>query len=128
MKVLKILFLSFIFINCMGKWFRSEGSFQSAITLENNEVMFFGTIENRDSRYTPYLVDNFKDMLQSQIIELGYNIYDLPHIKEKEDIEKNVEKIEPKDQNKVTLSEGINRLFLNPKVNSFLMEIGRAHV
>ncbi len=107
-------------MNCgIGKLFRSSGTYQSALaTKAKKSILLFGKIENRDSRYTPYLVDNFRDMLQTQIIELGIEIYDKGS---KPSRNATIPSVEPQETQKefkpLSLSEGLNTILLKSSIN-----------
>ncbi|BDA77826.1 hypothetical protein LPTSP3_g07560 [Leptospira kobayashii] len=107
-----------MFNGCLfGKYFKSSGTYQSAIANSSKKnLLFFGKIENRDSRYTPFLVENFKDMLQTQIIESGIQIFDIIHVDEPK---KEEPVVSVDGENKpISLSEGLNAILLKSAISN----------
>ncbi|WP_425529263.1 lipoprotein [Leptospira stimsonii] len=64
------------------KLLRSSGSYQVAVMRpEGKSSVAIGKIASRDARFAPYLIDNFKDMLQLQLIDEGYVLKEIPNEK-----------------------------------------------
>lgn len=85
MKLIRIISISIligILLPACGfsKWlFRSSGTYQVAIAEEKAKyTLVVGKIVSRDSRYSPFLIDNFKDMLQLQLMDTGYIVKEIP--------------------------------------------------
>ncbi|UOG40008.1 lipoprotein (plasmid) [Leptospira noguchii] len=81
-----IVFLLFstILYSCsaISKLFRSSGSYQVYVMKsEENTSLALGKIVSRDARFSPFLMENFKDMLQLQLMAEGYSIKEMPEEK-----------------------------------------------
>ncbi|ALE40421.1 lipoprotein [Leptospira interrogans] len=79
-----LLLFSTIFCNCsaISKLFRSSGSYQVYVMKsEENISLALGKVVSRDARFSPFLMENFKDMLQLQLMAEGYSIKEMPEEK-----------------------------------------------
>ncbi len=75
------LLLIIMFSSCstLSKIFRSSGNYNVSIADGNRKsIVSIGRIANRDARYAPFLIDNFRDMLLLQLIDEGYSIKEVP--------------------------------------------------
>ncbi|MBM9576367.1 lipoprotein [Leptospira sp. 201903070] len=80
--IIRALILSSILwstVSCgILKFFKSSGSYHVAIMkTQGKSSIAIGKIASRDARFAPYLIDNFKDMLQLQLIDEGYNLKEI---------------------------------------------------
>ncbi|AXR60323.1 lipoprotein [Leptospira mayottensis] len=76
-----LLLLSMFFCGCttIAKLFRSSGSYQVYVMKsEENSSLAIGKIVGRDARFSPYLMENFKDMLQLHLMAEGYSVKEMP--------------------------------------------------
>ncbi|MGJ4754343.1 lipoprotein [Leptospira kmetyi] len=90
-KILNILILLSVFSNIsfcgISKFFKSSGSYHVAIMKpDGKSTLAIGKIASRDARFAPYLIDNFKDMLQLQLIDEGYSLKEIPSERKKKSI------------------------------------------
>ncbi|AVV79773.1 lipoprotein [Leptospira santarosai] len=79
-----LLLLSTFFCDCttIVKLFRSSGSYQVYVMKsEENSSLAIGKIVSRDARFSPYLMENFKDMLQLHLMAEGYSVKEMPEEK-----------------------------------------------
>ncbi|WP_061215584.1 lipoprotein [Leptospira santarosai] len=79
-----LLLLSTFFCGCttIVKLFRSSGSYQVYVmNSEENSSLAIGKIVSRDARFSPYLMENFKDMLQLHLMAEGYSVKEMPEEK-----------------------------------------------
>ncbi|RHX85453.1 lipoprotein [Leptospira stimsonii] len=81
--LIRLFILSFILWSCVScgimKLFRSSGSYHVAVMKsEGKPSVAVGKIASRDARFSPYLIDNFKDMFQLQLIDKGYILKEIP--------------------------------------------------
>ncbi|MDI7164545.1 lipoprotein [Leptospira santarosai] len=79
-----LLLLSTFFCGCttIVKLFRSSGSYQVYVMKsEENSSLAIGKIVSRDARFSPYLMENFKDMLQLHLMAEGYSVKEMPEEK-----------------------------------------------
>ncbi|WP_061224699.1 lipoprotein [Leptospira weilii] len=79
-----LLLLSMFFCSCttIAKLFRSSGSYQVYVMKsEENSSLAIGKIVSRDARFSPYLMENFKDMLQLHLMAEGYSVKEMPEEK-----------------------------------------------
>ncbi len=71
-------FIQFFGCSSISKLFRSSGKIQMAMVKTGSpKTITIGAIENRDFRYSPHLIKNFHDMLQFQLISLGFQVSEL---------------------------------------------------
>ncbi|EMJ95727.1 lipoprotein [Leptospira alstonii] len=79
-----LLSLAAVFWDCstISKLFRSAGSYQVYVMKsEENFPLAIGKIVSRDARFSPYLMENFKDMLQLHFMAEGYSVKEMPEEK-----------------------------------------------
>lgn len=79
-----LLLFSTVLCNCsaISKLFRSSGSYQVYVMKsEENISLALGKVVSRDARFSPFLMENFKDMLQLQLMAEGYSIKEMPEEK-----------------------------------------------
>ncbi|MCH1911672.1 lipoprotein [Leptospira noguchii] len=98
-----IVFLLFstILYNCsaISKLFRSSGSYQVYVMKsEENTSLALGKIVSRDARFSPYLMENFKDMLQLQLMAEGYSIKEMPEEKSLRKLISNSESVDSNEK------------------------------
>ncbi|MEM7181063.1 MAG: hypothetical protein AAF518_09130 [Spirochaetota bacterium] len=68
--------LSLSFFSC--SWFRPDGEILGASAKSNiKSIIAIGVIENRDYRFTTYVIKNFHDMLEFQFVKNGYQLLEL---------------------------------------------------
>lgn len=74
-----VVFCVLLFPNCgITKIFRSSGSLQvTAVRQDSKKILAIGIIENRDARFSPFLIKNFSDMLQFHLIDLGFQFIEI---------------------------------------------------
>ncbi|EKR73433.1 lipoprotein [Leptospira noguchii] len=98
-----IVFLLFstILYNCsaISKLFRSSGSYQVYVMKsEENTSLALGKIVSRDARFSPFLMENFKDMLQLQLMAEGYSIKEMPEEKSLRKLISNSESVDSNEK------------------------------
>ncbi|EMN02931.1 hypothetical protein LEP1GSC021_2608 [Leptospira noguchii str. 1993005606] len=98
-----IVFLLFstILYNCsaISKLFRSSGSYQVYVMRsEENTSLALGKIVSRDARFSPFLMENFKDMLQLQLMAEGYSIKEMPEEKSLRKLISNSESVDSNEK------------------------------
>ncbi|AVQ12340.1 Putative lipoprotein [Leptospira santarosai] len=101
-----LLLLSTFFCGCttIVKLFRSSGSYQVYVMKsEENSSLAIGKIVSRDARFSPYLMENFKDMLQLHLMAEGYSVKEMPEEKSLRQLlsktnSNSVEPLEPTDK------------------------------
>ncbi|EMY76032.1 hypothetical protein LEP1GSC060_2274 [Leptospira weilii serovar Ranarum str. ICFT] len=79
-----LLSLAAVFYDCstISKLFRSSGAYQVYVMKsEENFPLAIGKIVSRDARFSPYLMENFKDMLQLHFMAEGYSVKEMPEEK-----------------------------------------------
>ncbi|MCE9501521.1 MAG: lipoprotein [Leptospira sp.] len=78
-KCIMVVFCVLLFPNCgITKIFRSSGSLQvTAVRQDSKKILAIGIIENRDARFSPFLIKNFSDMLQFHLIDLGFQFIEI---------------------------------------------------
>ncbi|EMO28179.1 hypothetical protein LEP1GSC170_2408 [Leptospira interrogans serovar Bataviae str. HAI135] len=102
-----IVFLLFstILYNCsaISKLFRSSGSYQVYVMKsEENTSLALGKIVSRDARFSPFLMENFKDMLQLQLMAEGYSIKEMPEEKSLRKLISNSESVDSNEKKKLS--------------------------
>ncbi|XDD50775.1 lipoprotein [Leptospira sp. WS92.C1] len=97
--IIACVFINTISCGTILKLFRSSGSYQvSVMQTEGTSSLAIGKIASRDARFAPYLIDNFKDMLQLQLIDEGYTLKEIPNRKNlKPSVGASGERQEPKN-------------------------------
>ncbi|EQA72460.1 lipoprotein [Leptospira noguchii] len=96
-----LLLFSTILYNCsaISKLFRSSGSYQVYVMKsEENTSLALGKIVSRDARFSPYLMENFKDMLQLQLMAEGYSIKEMPEEKSLRKLISNSESVDSNEK------------------------------
>lgn len=106
-----ILLLITILTNCniLGKWLRSSGNVESAkLKLSTGQIIGIGAIENRDPKmsYSPFMVRNFQDMIQFELINMGYLLVEVKQTETENDDAKREKEIQ--DLSKQSVKEEKN--------------------